>query len=292
MATLAMLTHLAYANVIVSTTRAIVPMPPGNTTVRVTNASQSAALVQIWADTGDAQSSPDTSDAPFEISPALFVLAAQGTQVVRIDYEGDARDDTDTRREKLFWLNVLDVPSRNDANNIPEKSTEHDMGAEHDTAVEHNTGAEHDTAVEHDNVLRFVVRSRIKLIVRPGGLTGSALHAPEQMTWHIAPAAEPGKEMRTGMGNRPVMLVGTNPSPFHITCAPLFVLADDGHDQEIGTHVFAPGESREVTIKSPEKPASSASSHDRQALPWSTTVCHAINDYGSIDMFKAPITRD
>jgi P pilus assembly chaperone PapD len=162
-ATLAMLTHLAYANVIVSTTRAIVPMPPGNTTVRVTNVSSSSALVRIWADRGNAQSSPDSSDAPFEISPALFVLGAQQTQVVRIDYEGDADEDTANPREMLFWLNVLDVPARDDANSIPEKVTEHRMGAEHDTTVEH------DTAAEHDNVLRFVVRSRIKLIVRPAG---------------------------------------------------------------------------------------------------------------------------
>jgi P pilus assembly chaperone PapD len=112
------------------------------------------------------------------------------------------------------------------------------------------------------------------------------------MTWHIDNAREPGKEMGTRTENRPVILVGTNPSPFHITCAPLFILAVDGHEREIGTHVFAPGESREVTVKSPEKPASGASPHDRPATPWSSVVCHAINDYGSIDLFKAPITRD
>lgn len=319
----------AHANIVISTTRAIVPEPPGHTSIRLSNTSPSPSLVQIWADSGEGDSTPDTSDAPFEMTPTLFVLNAHETQVVRIDYEGvmsrasrdpaaasapDVADHAphrgarppDEAHETLYWLNVLDVPSDAQA----EDSRRDQHAAANDTATDTEgidtgldgrsdgdadadaTGAvsaqpgsssrgddsvsANDTPSADPNALRFVIRTRIKLIVRPKGLAGSALDAPSRLAWHHS---APGTS-----------LTGFNASPYYVTCAPLFVIAADRHERALGTHTFAPRASQNIALDpDPRIPDAmhAADSHPRS--PWTEVVCHAINDYGSIDVFRAPL---
>jgi P pilus assembly chaperone PapD len=97
------------ANVVVSTTRAVVELLSGDAAIRLRNAREAPALVQLWVDIGDIASIPDTSDAPFELTPSLFVLDAGQTQAEQLHYDGEPLPD---HNERLYWINLLDVPAR------------------------------------------------------------------------------------------------------------------------------------------------------------------------------------
>lgn len=329
---LSTVTRVAEANVVISTTRAIVPVPPGHTTIRLTNTSTVPSLVQIWADAGDTQSTPESTDAPFEVAPSLFVLGPRESQVVRIDYDTDstavstapseapsARNpagtsagvsahDTTSPRESLYWLNVLDVPSTEPTDpsdpvdltgTVGSANAAHteDSGHGGDTSDALDASKDPGNSPE-DNALRFVVHTRIKLIARPRTLSGSALHAPEKLTWRI---------------DSPATLVGVNASRHYVTCAPVFAIASDKRERQLGTHTIAPGEKLEIALTpmkapdaTPDADADSESSAEPKAkkdptridprridtpavTPWSQIVCHAINDYGSIDVFRSKL---
>ncbi len=250
----------AAANVVISTTRAIVDLPPGNTAIRLRNTSPSAALVQIWTDSGDEQSTPDTSDAPFELTPSLFVLEPGQTQTVRIHYDGEPLPD---HNERLYWFNMLDVPSR-------------------------ETPTTPASDAESVNELHFVLRTRIKLFLRPANAPGQALNAPEKLAWTI----------HEGAASTPEALSVHNPTAFHVSCAQLVLLAPGDRVRSLGARTFAPDEmvrfAWEPKPADEANPASSASTTSRRkaASPdWNEAVCHAINDYGSFDTFRAPLSR-
>ncbi|WP_413196848.1 molecular chaperone [Pararobbsia alpina] len=329
-------TRVAEANVVISTTRAIVPVPPGHTTIRLTNTSTVPSLVQIWADAGDTQSTPESTDAPFEVTPSLFVLGPRESQVVRIDYDTDSTavstaaseappaknpagtsagvsaHDTTSPRESLYWLNVLDVPSTEPTDpsdpvdltgTVGSTNAAHteDSGHGGDTTDALDASKDPGNSAE-DNALRFVVHTRIKLIARPRTLSGNALHAPEKLTWRM---------------DSPATLVGVNASRHYVTCAPVFAIASDKRERQLGTHTIAPGEKLEIALTplttqdtaSDATPNADAVSEpnaeakgnkdptrldprriDTPAVtPWSQIVCHAINDYGSIDVFRSKL---
>ena len=322
------------ANVVVSTTRAIVPVPPGHASIRLTNTSPAPALVQIWADSGDGASTPDTGDAPFEITPPLFVLGAKESQVVRIDYEDDPASPLPASRESLYWLNVLDIPSTSESTNASNPTNATNEREPFDPAGEATTSSDRDDPKEKaqttppnsdadDNALRFVVHTRIKLIARPRGLDGTALNAPGKLVWRLddghddsVATTQPGIEavksdavtadavntdgvtthahhtsnpQRAPSPQHVAKLIGTNTTPFYVTCAPLFVVGADRRERTLGTHAIAPGESIALRLDahgeaSANRPSSSRPHPDG---PWTEAVCHAINDYGSIDVFRS-----
>jgi chaperone protein EcpD len=251
---------VSQANVVISATRVIVDLPPGNTAIRLRNTSPSPALVQVWTDSGDEQSTPDTSNAPFELTPSLFVLEAGQTQTVRVHYDGEPLPDLN---ERLYWLNMLDVPAREPP----------------------PTPASDDEPV---NELNFVLRTRIKLFLRSADTSGQALSAPEKLTWTI----------HEGSGLTPDALTASNPTTFHVSCAQLVLLAPHDRVHSLGTRTFAPGETARFTLgPDPARAASSASNADAglksktASSDWNEAVCHAINDYGSLDTFRAQISR-
>jgi chaperone protein EcpD len=250
----------AAANVVISTTRAIVDLPPGNTAIRLRNTGQSAALVQIWTDSGDDQSTPDTSDAPFELTPSLFVLEPGQTQTVRLHYDGEPLPDPN---ERLYWFNMLDVPSR-EAPATPASDA------------------------EPDNELHFVLRTRIKLFLRPANAPGQALNAPEKLAWTI----------HDGAASTPEAISAHNPTAFHVSCAQLVLLAPGERVKSLGARTFAPDETVRFAWQptpageaKPTSPASVAIEHKAASPDWNEAVCHAINDYGSFDTFHAPLSR-
>lgn len=305
-----------YANIIVSTTRAIVPVPPGHTSVRLTNKSAVPALVQVWADSGDGASTPDTSDAPFEITPALFVLGANESQVIRIDYDDDPTKPLPAHRESLYWLNVLDIPSTSErpSDNTAVDPSTRDSSKASSTELGDQTQAQptaRGAPQSDENAIRFVVHTRIKLIARPRGLEGSALYAPGKVVWHIeqagdvdtsndaesaasvnsagrAPASTPSARHPASI-SRATKLIGMNTTPFYVTCAPLFVTAADKRERKLGTRAIAPGESVEFDLGAKDKTHVNAHSplEESPNTAWTETVCHAINDFGSIDVFRS-----
>ncbi|HEY5852010.1 MAG TPA: fimbria/pilus periplasmic chaperone [Lysobacter sp.] len=142
----------AQAAVLVGGTRVVLNAKQGETTLRLSNDSASPALVQAWIDRGDAQSTPDSADSPFLITPPMFRIEPKRDQNLRILY---TREPLPVDRESLFWLNVLEVPPK-------------------------PTGPE----AEGKNILQLAVRSRLKLFFRPDGLQADPLKAPAALTFH------------------------------------------------------------------------------------------------------------
>jgi len=142
----------ADASVVIGGTRVVFPAGQGEVTVRLSNTAAHPALVEAWIDDGDVQSTPETANTPFLITPPLFRIEANKDQSLRILYVAGAKP-LPTDRESLFWLNVLEIPPK-------------------------PTGAAADR-----NTLQFAIRSRLKLFYRPATLPGDALKAPDQLTF-------------------------------------------------------------------------------------------------------------
>lgn len=145
----------ADASVVIGATRVVYPMDQREVTVKLTNDSANPSLVQVWMDDGNADATPADSKAPFVITPPIFRMDAGKSQTLRVMFGGAALPQD---RESVFWLNVLDVPPKADA----------------------QPGA---------NTLQFAYRTRIKLFARPTKLPGSPDDAPGQLVWKVVPAA-------------------------------------------------------------------------------------------------------
>jgi chaperone protein EcpD len=146
-------TGAANASVVIAGTRVVFPAASGEVTVRLNNNGEQPALVEAWIDSGNPNSTPDTSNVPFLITPPLVRMNAGKGQSLRIVYTGQPLPDD---RESLFWLNVLEIPPKPTAK-----------------------------PGEEQNTLQFAVRSRLKLFFRPANLTGDALTAAQQVTWTV-----------------------------------------------------------------------------------------------------------
>jgi chaperone protein EcpD len=154
------------ASVIIGGTRVVYPLDQREVTVKLTNDSVNASLVQVWIDEGDAKQKPADSKAPFVITPPIFRMDAGKGQTLRVIFSGAALPQD---RESLYWLNVLDIPPKAD----PHPGT---------------------------NTLQFAYRTRIKVFVRPRKLPGNPDEAPGQLDWKIVPAAQ-GNEQALAITN-------------------------------------------------------------------------------------------
>jgi P pilus assembly protein, chaperone PapD len=136
-----LLSVCAQASVVMTGSRIIYPADSREVSVQLTNRDAFPGVVQVWLDDGDAQSTPQTARAPFVTTPPVFRLAANAGQTVRLRYVGkEVLQD----RESLWWFNFIQIPP-----------------------VEKGAQA--------DNQLMVMVRSRVKVLMRPKGLTGSPL---------------------------------------------------------------------------------------------------------------------
>ena len=136
-----MMCFCVQASIVMTGNRIIYPADSREVSVQLTNRGDVPGVVQVWLDDGDAQSVPQTAAAPFVTTPPVFRMAAHAGQTVRLRYIGKpvAQD-----RESLWWFNFIQIPPINkDAQN--------------------------------DNQLLVLVRSRVKVLVRPKGLVGSPL---------------------------------------------------------------------------------------------------------------------
>lgn len=141
----------AWADVIVHGTRVIYPGAEHEATVRVESLGVQPVLVQTWIDDGDPRATPEEALVPFDMTPPLFRLEPGASQTLRILYDGEAlpRD-----RESLYWLNVLEVPPRQEQ--------------------------------VSRNLLQLNLRTRIKLIYRPATLSRrDAVVAPDALIWSL-----------------------------------------------------------------------------------------------------------
>jgi len=145
------LCQTALAGVVINGTRVIYPGQAREVTVQVDNVGDSPSLVQAWIDSGDANQTADSSDAPFVLTPPISRVEPGRSQALRVMFTG-AKLPTD--RETVFWFNVLDVPPS------PARTGDADQ-----------------------NMLQVAFRSRLKLFYRPQGLPGTANEAPALLRW-------------------------------------------------------------------------------------------------------------
>ncbi|MBB4814728.1 MULTISPECIES: fimbria/pilus periplasmic chaperone [Pseudomonas] len=141
----------AMAGVVITGTRLVYPANQKEITVKLNNNGLMPALVQAWVDTGDMQSSPTSSKAPFVLSPPVSRIDPSKGQSLRLMFTGAALP---SDKESVFWLNVLEIPPKAEG------------------------------AVDQ-NVLQMAFRSRIKIFYRPDGLPGTAVDAPAMVQWKV-----------------------------------------------------------------------------------------------------------
>ncbi|MGY2293704.1 fimbrial biogenesis chaperone [Pseudomonas sp. SDO528_S397] len=130
----------AQANIVINGTRVIYPEQNKDVVVQLINSGSDASLVQAWIDDGDIDSTPETANVPFLLSPPVVKVSGDSGQQLRITKIGAplASD-----RESVFFLNVLDIPP------VPEN-------------------------LQGANTLQLAIKSRIKMFYRPAGLKGTS----------------------------------------------------------------------------------------------------------------------
>ncbi|CAM3288769.1 MULTISPECIES: fimbria/pilus periplasmic chaperone [Pseudomonas] len=141
----------AMAGVVITGTRLVYPASQKEITVKLNNNGSKPALVQAWVDTGDVQSSPTSSKAPFLLSPPVSRIDPSKGQSLRLMFTGASLP---ANKESVFWFNILEIPPKAEG------------------------------PVEM-NVLQMAFRSRIKIFYRPDGLPGSPGDAPQQVQWKV-----------------------------------------------------------------------------------------------------------
>ncbi|MGL4675162.1 MAG: fimbria/pilus periplasmic chaperone, partial [Wohlfahrtiimonas sp.] len=94
----------AFANIVVNGTRVIYPASNKETIVQLINNGNDPALVQSWIDDGDINSTPETANVPFLLSPPVIKVSGNAGQQLRIK---KLPSSLPTDRESIFYLNVL-----------------------------------------------------------------------------------------------------------------------------------------------------------------------------------------
>lgn len=139
------------AGVVIGGTRVVFPAGKRDVSVRIENKGEAPALVQVWIDDGDERSTPETARAPFAMTPPVFRIDPGRGHALRIVHVGDSPP---LEREKLYWLNVLEIPP---------------------------TPKDSDGA----NTLQFAFRHRVKLMHRPIDLPMAPGKAPSALRWSV-----------------------------------------------------------------------------------------------------------
>lgn len=127
------------ASVVINATRIIYPAQSKYVNVQLVNRSKTTHLVQSWIDTGNPDAAPETIKTPFSLTPPVVKMAANDGQALKLSLVNNELMPKD--KESVYWLNVLDVPP------VPEASQ------------------------DGENYLQVALRSRIKLLYRPDGLS-------------------------------------------------------------------------------------------------------------------------
>lgn len=158
---LLLLASTAHAGVIIEGTRLIYQADKKEASLGISNPDNLDYLVQSWVERAD----HTRDNAPFLITPPLFRLDARQDNVLRVVRTGGTLPDD---RESLYWLNIKSIPS---------------------SAHQENT-----------NTLQIAIKTRIKLIYRPAGISGKPDEVADRLRWHK-------------QGNN---LVVDNPTPFYM----------------------------------------------------------------------------
>ncbi|WP_243434554.1 molecular chaperone [Pseudomonas sp. 30_B] len=132
-----MFSSWASASVVITGTRVIYPSSVTEKTVQLSNQDSYPNVVQAWVDVNDPDSTPDKTDAPFLVTPPMFRMEPKTGQSLRLVYTGSGLPQD---RESVFYLNVLQIPPRNEA-------------------------------YKDQSQMLVMLRNRLKLFYRPAGIT-------------------------------------------------------------------------------------------------------------------------
>jgi len=141
----------AQANIVINGTRIIYPEKNKDVTVQLVNNGSDSSLVQAWIDDGDINSTPETANVPFLLSPPVVKVSGDSGQQLRITKIGAPLI---ADRESIFFLNVLDIPP----------TPENMQGA---------------------NTLQLAIKSRIKIFYRPSELKEKASTSAEKIELQV-----------------------------------------------------------------------------------------------------------
>lgn len=160
----------AKASVVMNGSRIIYSAGEKEYSVQLTNKDNFPNAVQVWLDSGDAQSTPETGKAPFIVTPPFFRIEANAGQTLRLKYTGSGLP---TDRESVFYLNFLQVPPVNKA--------------------------------EKNNKMLVLMRNRIKIFYRPESITGRIDQVSNALTFSVR---QQGKDVVV-TGNNPTGFYAT-----------------------------------------------------------------------------------
>lgn len=125
----------AHAGVTAENTRTIYPAGQKTVSVLLKNEGDRPSLVQVWISDGDLDQSLNVSRAPFVLDKPMLRLEPGSSYAIRV--RSIPQMAPQGKREYLYWLNVLEIPSRDES---------------------------------ADNEVQIAVRLRMKLFYRPAGL--------------------------------------------------------------------------------------------------------------------------
>ncbi|EKT54863.1 pili assembly chaperone [Providencia rettgeri Dmel1] len=109
-------------------------------------------MTQSWVDEGNLDSTPETTNAPFIVTPPVTKIAANDGVQLQIRFIGDKLP---TNKESVFYLNVLDIAPK------PKQ-------------------------INSANMLQFAIQTRIKVFYRPTTLTEKPDNTIKNIQFHLA----------------------------------------------------------------------------------------------------------
>lgn len=136
-----LLSMSSHAAIVMVGTRIIYNAKDQEVTLQVSNTGDAPVVVQSWLDAGNEQSSPDTTDAPFFVTPPITKIMPREGQSLRVVFTGDATAFPEDR-ESVFYFNLLEIPSLRDEQ-------------------------------VKQNKLVLLTKHRLKVFYRPEGLSGN-----------------------------------------------------------------------------------------------------------------------
>ncbi|HHR6131143.1 TPA: molecular chaperone [Providencia alcalifaciens] len=154
---LLLLSSQTHASLMLKKTRLIYLSDQKSANIQAINDSEQASLVQSWIDEGNIHSTPETTKAPFIVTPPVTKIAAHDGTQLRIRFIGG---DLPQDRESVFYLNVLNIS--------PKPQNKEGM-----------------------NIIQLALQIRIKVFYRPAALANgvesfinnvSALHSENQLS--------------------------------------------------------------------------------------------------------------
>jgi fimbrial chaperone protein len=150
-ATGSVLPGAASGSVTLPGTRVIYDASLSERSLQFTNGDNAPSVMQVWVDSGDERSTPQTTDAPFVVAPPIFRIEPKAGQTVRLVFTGK---DLPQDRESVFYLNTLQIPSISAAN-------------------------------ADQNQMLVLLRNRLKIFYRPAGVEGRPQNAYEKLAFHL-----------------------------------------------------------------------------------------------------------